>query len=209
MTEIDYFVGGGKKYFDRREKDDRNLLEELRAKNYNIGDYLTDFNDFKQTIDVAQNIGYLTADDSPLTVLQDRDYLIDASMTGIDYLKHKNENGFFMMIESSQIDWGGHANSEEWIVAEFIEFSQLIDQVMDWAAADGETLVIVTADHETGGFTIQPGSTMDDLVTTFTTGLHSGDFIPVFAYGPGSELFSGIYENTQIYHKIRAAKGWK
>ena len=207
-TEIDYFVGGGKKYFDRRQKDDRNLLEELNARNYIVGDYLTDFNQFKASIELSKNVAYLTADDSPLSVYQGRDYLEDASMTGINYLNDKNDNGFFIMIEGSQIDWGGHANSEDWIVAEFIEFSDVIDKVLDWAEADKETLVIVTADHETGGFTIQPGSKMNDLVTAFTTDRHSGDFIPVFAFGPGAEKFSGIYENTEIFHKMKLVKGW-
>ena len=208
-TEIDYFVGGGKKHFDRRKKDDRDLLKELENRNYNVGNYLLDFKDFKTSITTAQNVAYLSADESPLTVEQGRDYLIDASMTGIDYLNKKSDKGFFMMIESSQIDWGGHANNENWIVTEFIEFSQLIGLVLDWAEKDKQTLVIVTADHETGGFTIQPGSDMNDLVTTFTTDKHSGDFIPVFAYGPGSELFSGVYENYEIFHKMKAAKGWK
>lgn len=207
-TPVDYFVGGGKRFFDRRDKDDRNLLDELRQKNYLVGDYLEDFEDFKVKIDLQKNFAYLTADNSPLTVMQGRDYLINASMTGIDFLNQKTDKGFFIMIEGSQIDWGGHANNEEYIVTEFIEFSNLIEQVLDWAERDGETLVIVTADHETGGFTIQPGSSMDSLVTAFTTLKHSGDFIPVFAYGPGAHHFSGIYENTEIYHKMRQAINW-
>ena len=80
---------------------------------------------------------------------------------------------------------------------------------MDWAEKDGETLVVLTADHETGGFTIQSESTIDSLVTVFTSGNHTGDFIPVFANGPKSELFTGLYENTEIYHKMRKAFGWK
>jgi len=207
-TEIDYFVGGGKKFFNRREKDDRNLLEELRNKNYKVGDYLTEFDEFKKSMTSDKNVAYLTADNSPLSVYQGRDYLADVSITGLNYLDNKSDAGFFIMIESSQIDWGGHANNEDWIVAEFIEFSDVIEKVLDWAIADKETLVIVTGDHETGGFTLQPGSKMTDLNTTFTTDKHSGDFIPVFAYGPGSEHFSGVYENMEIFHKIMKAKSW-
>jgi alkaline phosphatase len=208
-TDIEYFVGGGKKYFDRREKDDRNLLDELREKGYFIGDYLLDFTDFKKKISDKERVAYLSSDKDPLPVSQGRDYLIDATITGIDFLDTRADEGFFMMIESSQIDWGGHANNEEYIISEFIEFSELLDKVLDWAARDGETLVIVTADHETGGFTIQPGSTFNELKTAFTSKKHSGDFIPVFAYGPSSLLFSGIYENFQIYHKMRAAFQWE
>jgi len=207
-ADVEYLVGGGKKYFDRREKDDRNLLDEMRAKGYLIGDYLTDFSDFRPQIQNNSKVFFLTADKDPLPYLQGRDYLQDASMAGIRHLDQMGDKGFFMMIEGSQIDWGGHANNTEWIISEFTEFSNVIGQVLDWAKKDGETLVIVTADHETGGYTIQPGSTIDELKTAFTSKKHSGDFIPVFAFGPGSEYFAGIYENTEIYHKMRKALGW-
>ena len=207
-TEIEYFVGGGKKFFDRRTIDERNLVNELKAKGYLMGDYLTDFNDFKNQIGENKKVGYLSADGDPLPVAQGRDYLVDAAMTGIDHLNNQSEKGFFMMIEGSQIDWGGHANNADYIITEFLEFNTLIDQVLDWAEKDGETLVVVTADHETGGFTINPGSKMDSLVTAFTSTKHSGDFIPVFASGPSAQQFSGIYENFEIYFKMRNAYGW-
>ena len=94
-------------------------------------------------------------------------------------------------------------------MTEFLDFNEAIGRVLDWAEEDGETLVVVTADHETGGYTIQPGSTQDSIVTSFTTKKHSGDFINVFAYGPGSEKFGGIYNNTDIYEKMREAYGWE
>lgn len=208
-TDIEYFVGGGNKFFERRESDDRNLIEEFKAKDYYMGNYLTDFEDFKQSIPQKGKVGFLTADEAPLPALQGRDYLIDASMTGLDFLKNQSDKGFFIMIEGSQIDWGGHANNAEYIISEFLEFNQLIGQVLDWAEKDGETLVVLTADHETGGFTIQKESTIDSLVTVFTSKDHSGDFIPVFANGPQAQLFTGMYENNQIYHKMRKAMGWK
>lgn len=208
-TEIEYFVGGGKKFFDRREKDERNLIEELEENGYVVKDHLHDFKTYKEELFEYDKFVYFSADNSPLTVEQGRDYLLDASVSGVKFLDAKAENGFFIMIEGSQIDWGGHANNTNWILTEFQDFSNTIEAVLDWAETDGETLVLVTADHETGGFTIQPGSTMDSLVTAFTTMKHSGDFIPVFAYGPGSEYFSGLYENNRIYHKMRKAMGWE
>lgn len=90
-----------------------------------------------------------------------------------------------------------------------IDFDTALGHILDFAEQDGETLVVVTADHETGGFAINPGSTMDKLETGFTTGKHTAALIPVFAYGPGSEAFSGIYENTAIYHKMMGAIGWE
>ena len=70
---------------------------------------------------------------------------------------------------------------------------------------DGNTLVVITADHETGGYAINKGSTMDSLVTSFTTDYHTADLIPVFAFGPQAENFGGIYENTAIFDKMMKA----
>lgn len=207
-TDIDFFVGGGKKYFDRREKDERNLYEELRAKGYVVSDYFQE--DFKTIeIDNTKKFAYLTADDDPLPVAQGRDYLPLASKRAAEFLDNQDDKPFFLMIEGSQIDWGGHANNSDYIVTEMLDFNAAIAHVLEFAKLDGETLVIVTADHETGGYSINPGSTMDSLVTEFTTDYHTAVMIPVFAYGPGAELFSGIYENTAIYNKMREAYGWE
>ncbi|MBT8190472.1 MAG: alkaline phosphatase [Saprospiraceae bacterium] len=208
-TDVEFLVGGGMKFFNRREKDERNLVEELESKGYVVKNYLEDFVNYKDELMQYDKFIYFSADNSPLTVEQGRDYLADASISGVKFLDSKADKGFFIMVEGSQIDWGGHANNTNWIISEFKDFSETIGKLLDWAEADGETLVVVTADHETGGFTIQPGSTMDSLVTAFTTTNHSGDFIPVFAFGPGSEYFSGIYENYEIYYKMRKAMGWK
>ncbi len=207
-TEIDFFIGGGKKFFDRRE-DERDLVAELEAQGYTMGNYLTDLSEFRSANSSATKIGYLTSDADPLPAAQGRDYLTDAAMYGIDFLDNSADNGFFIMIEGSQIDWGGHANNSDYIVTEFLDFNETIGRVLDWAEKDGETLVVVTADHETGGYTIQPGSTQDTLITAFTTTKHSGDFINVFSYGPGSEKFGGIFNNTDIYYKMREAYGWE
>jgi alkaline phosphatase len=113
------------------------------------------------------------------------------------------------MIEGSQIDWGGHANDAAYVLSEFKEFDVVIDICVEYAKRMGNTLVVVTADHETGGFSINPESTMDQLTVAFTTGDHTAVMIPVFAYGPGSAQFAGIYENNTIYDKMRSAYGWK
>ena len=210
-TEVDYFVGGGKKFFDLRETDNRNISNELFGKrNYVIKDFLED--DIATIeLPLGKNIGFLTANKDPLPVLQGRSYLEPASLRGLDFLKAKNENGFFMMIEGSQIDWGGHANNIDYVVSELIEFDRIIGKVLDFVEKDGETLLIITADHETGGLAINPESTMGmgNIKAAFTTDYHTAALIPVFAHGPGAEAFSGIYENTEIYHKMKKAMGWK
>lgn len=206
-TEIDLFIGGGKKYFDRRE-DERDLLEELRQKGYHVSSYFEKKLE-SLTIDYSKNLAYLTADSDPLTYNQGRKYLKFASELACDFLdKRGASDGFFLMIEGAQIDWGGHANNTDYIITEMLDFDRTIGAVLDFAEADGNTLVIVTADHETGGFAINPGSTHDTIVGAFTSDYHTAALIPVFAYGPGAELFNGIYENTAIYYKMRQAYGF-
>ena len=115
-----------------------------------------------------------------------------------------------MMAEGSQIDWGGHANKQTYIIQEMLDFDKAIGTALDFAEKDGNTLVIVTADHETGGFAIMGGSIKDRKVeSAFTTTHHTGVMIPVYAYGPGAEEFGGIYQNTDIYHKMMSLLGLK
>jgi len=207
-TEIDLFIGGGLKFFNRRDNDDRNLVKELEAKGYAMSDYFQE-NLGDVTIDKSKNFGYLTSDEEPLPKSQGRDYLPVASKIAMNFLDGRSDKGFFLMIEGSQIDWGGHANKTDYIISEFLDFEQVVSQALAFAKKNKETLVIVTADHETGGFAIQQESTHDTIVGAFTSTYHTGTMVPVFAYGPQAELFGGIYENTEIYNKMREAFGWK
>lgn len=201
-TPFDLLIGGGKKYFDRREEDERDLSAELRAAGYTVSSYFKeDLEDFKPA--AKGNFAYFTADAEPLPFNQGRDYLVPAVDLAIDHLADKaGDKGFFLVIEGSQIDWGGHANDSEYIISEMIEFDRAVGRALDFAQRDGNTLVVVTADHETGGYAINYGSKMDSIVPAFTSDYHTADLIPVFAYGPGQQAFGGIYENTAIYDKM-------
>jgi alkaline phosphatase len=112
------------------------------------------------------------------------------------------------MVESAQIDWGGHGNDASYLIAEMLDFDKTIGKVLDFADRNGETLVVVTADHETGGMALSArqlegtGTDYNKLQVIFSTGGHTATLIPVFAMGPGAETFSGIYKNTEIYHKM-------
>ncbi len=203
-TDVDLLIGGGKKYFDRRENDDRNLYKELEKKGYRVSDYsIRPFEEFLP--DKRKNMVYFTSDNLPVPVTAGRDYLPRASQMAVNFLEKRSEKGFFLMIEGSQIDWSGHANEGNLLVQEVLDFDKAIKEVLNFARKDGNTLVIVTADHETGGMSINQGSKMGELNYQFTTNAHTGTLIPVFAYGPGASLFSGIYENTAIYDKMRQA----
>ena len=101
------------------------------------------------------------------------------------------------------MDHGGHANKLPWAVTELLDFDQMVGKAMQFADLNGETLVIVTADHETGGLTLTGGDYAKGRIQgQFSTGDHTALPVPVFAYGPGSQLFTGVYENTEIFNKI-------
>ena len=113
-----------------------------------------------------------------------------------------------MMVEGSQIDWGSHQNNTIYIVEEMLDFDMTIGKVLDFASKNQETLVVITADHETGGFAMNGGDMSKGIVKGgFTTGSHTAAMVPVFAYGPGAENFTGIMENTDIPKKIMSLLG--
>lgn len=207
QVDVDFLVGGGKKYFDYRDKDDLDLLRYLRKKGYSISTFLEEELD-ELTIDAKQNFAYFTANDDPFPIMQGRTYLPYASKLACSYLEQHSKNGFFLMVEGSQIDWGGHANLGDYVVSEALDFDEAIGKVLEFAKADGETLVIVTADHECGGLAINNGSKQNNLKLKFTTNKHTSVMVPVFAYGPQAHLFAGIYENTDIYFKMKKALGF-
>lgn len=213
-SDVDFFAGGGLQYFKNR-KDGVNLLKRLEVENFTIDTVsLKPFDAIKSNT----KQGYLLADDGMPKILESRgDFLSEATLQGIQFL-NQNDTPFFLMSEGSQIDWGGHDNSSEYLISELIDFDKTIGKVLDFAEQNGETLVIVTADHETGGFTLAGENYINDegkvyssyskLEPKFSTRGHSATLIPVFAYGPGSDLFTGVYENTDIFHKIIELTGW-
>lgn len=207
-TPIDIFIGGGMDYFIHRKTDSRNLVSELKSKGYVITDYLQqDINALDIT--TSKNIGYFTASAEPVPLSEGRTYDLPATNKAIDFLDQRSPEGFFLMIEGSQIDWGGHANDANYVVNEVHAFEKVIAAALDFAARDNNTLVVVTADHETGGFAVQPGSKLNDIQVAFTTKSHTALMIPVFAEGPGAEAFRGIYENTAIFDKLKSAMSLK
>jgi len=207
-TDIDLFIGGGKKHFDEQRADETSLIPAFINKGYTVSSMLD-----KEVSDIdfksANKIAHFTANDAPVPAALGREYLTEASTKAASFLKRKSTKGFFLMIEGSQIDWGGHANDTKYIITEMIDFNKAIGEILKFAKKDKETLVIITADHETGGFALNTGSRMDSIAGVFTSDYHTATMVPVFAYGPGAGLFNGIYENTAIYHKMRAALGFE
>lgn len=200
-ASVDFFAGGGIEYFAERE-DGEDYIQKLRDAGYIVN---TESLESGNELAGENRYGFLLASDGMPRILDGRgSFLPDAASMAIDFLS-KKEHGFFLMIEGSQIDWGGHANDEAYIKTEMVDFNETIGRVMNFAEGDGETLVIVTADHETGGYALSAGDSYAVTSGTFSTGGHTATLIPVFAYGPGAEVFNGIYDNTGIYDKMMAA----
>ena len=197
-------VGGGYKYFlPENRKDGLAPLDTLAARGYTVTRSLDSLLAF-----TGDRLVGLLYDGDPLAEPERGDVLRPASMKAIEML-NRNAKGFTMMIEGSQIDWACHNNDSAYMIAELADFELMLHAVLDWAEQDGQTLVVVTADHETGGLTLPDGDIEQGVnVPRYHWGSHTGCMVPVFAYGPGAERFSGIQQNTDIPRKIRELMMW-
>ena len=196
-TDIDVFIGGGSMNFSKRA-DKRDLLQELRAKGYQVVFSL----DSIRNISSGKLAGFTSSMHNKSILAGRGDELPAGTQTAINILDN-NKKGFFLMVEGSMIDWGGHANNADYIVTEMVDFDIAIGKALAFAKQDGHTLVIVTADHETGGMSLVGGDFVKGTVAgNFGTTDHTGVMVPVFAYGPGAELFQGVQENTDLFYKM-------
>lgn len=197
----DVVVGPGwEKMIDRA--DGRDLLKECADNGFTVTRSLEEF----EKSDATKAFCVPYEHDTPVPA-ERGNYLERAAMKTLDILS-KNPNGFFLMIEGSQLDDYGHFNDIDLLMQETHDFDRTIGAVMKWAAKNGETLVVVTADHETGGLTLVDGDLNEGkVICKFSTGGHSGVMVPIYAFGPGAMNFTGIMENTDIPRKIGALVG--
>ncbi|MCS7035385.1 MAG: alkaline phosphatase [Saprospiraceae bacterium] len=202
QNRIDLFIGGGLSYFNQRA-DGRDLCRELQAKGFDL--YTFQQHSLNQCQpNPARPFAWFAADKEPEGVHKGRDYLPLAARIAPAFLAQRSERGFFLMIEGSQIDWACHKNNGEHTVQEMLDFDDAIGEALRFAEQDGNTLVIVTADHETGGMALLRGNDKKELKIKFATLYHTASLVPVFAYGPGAEAFSGVYDNTDLHTKMKA-----
>lgn len=197
ISEVDFFIGGGKKHFVRRN-DGRNLLDEMKG-----WQFTTSLKAFDES--TKARVGYFTNDDEPVRIVEGRKPELKNGINSMIKKLSAKKNPFFLMVEGSQIDWGGHANDLRYITTEFKDFDEAIGQAVAFVKENPNTLLIVTADHETGGLGISSGNIKNFKPKGgFVTGGHTASMVPVFAMGVGAETFGGIYENTAIFDKMLA-----
>ena len=195
-ANVDFISGGGTHFWNQRS-DGRNLIEEMKAKGYTYVDKLEDIAD-------AEGDKFLGLyDEYDLKPSLDRGpILMESTLKALQMLD--NKKGFFLMVEGSQIDDWAHKNKVGYMCEELFDFDKVIGAVLEWAAKDGQTLVVVTADHNTGGLTLLKGSIEDrEVKVHFSTKGHDGIVVPVFAFGPGAENFAGVFDNAQIGQIVR------
>ena len=197
----DVFIGGGRRYFEERE-DGVDLTEQLKSKGYEV------VYDLEQAeASGSAKLAALLADDHLPDVISGREYLLPEALNIALERLSRNKKGFFLMVEGSKIDMRCHVRDIMGSVAETLEFDETVKVALDFARKNKNTLVIVTADHETGGLSVlqnAPYRKGEELIVHFSTGGHSGVPVPVYSYGPGSDNFTGVLENT--YFKATLAR---
>ncbi|MGI6295274.1 MAG: alkaline phosphatase [Armatimonadota bacterium] len=204
-SRVDVVLGGGKRFFTPKSKDggrgdERDLLAEAAAKGYKV-------------FETAEALAACTAHkyiglfaSGGMTSNRPEPTIAEMTAKAVSTLSQNNK-GFFIMSEGAKIDHEAHGNNKDGVIKEMLMFDDAVKAALDFAKKDGQTLVIVTADHDTGGMTVnEPNDDNPKFSPGWTTKGHTGNMVPIYAYGPGAENFTGTHENTDIPNTI--AKLW-
>ncbi|ASV29751.1 alkaline phosphatase [Maribacter cobaltidurans] len=185
-SNLDFFISGGKGF----ETELSHIFKSTTLEKFN-------------TVDNKTAI-YLGDNKMPTMKNGRKDMLPKSMEKSLNVLSSGNKP-FFMVVEGAQIDNGGHENQVSTIVDEMLDFDAAVAEALKFADKTGNTLVLITADHETSGFGIVGGDIRKGEVQgDFLTMDHTAIMVPLFAYGPQAQNFRGIYENSEIFSKINA-----
>lgn len=203
---IDVAIGGGSKVLRSTKIGERSILECLSTEGYVVVDELD------KAADVHQGRLFAAcADDHMPSMMAGRgEFLPQAVDKALEILSAntaKSRKGFVLMVEGSQIDMESHGNKTEGILAEMRDFERAIAVAMDFADRNPGTLVVVCADHETGGLSM-PSNNRDftesesGIKYCYGTGSHTGIMVPVYLYGSGAEMINGVMDNTELSMRL-------
>lgn len=194
----DVMLGGGRAFFIpqkdplSKRSDDLNLLDRAGQNGYRVVHNREEL----QKISAGRVLGLFS--DEEMRYQPHEPTLAEMTTKAIELLR-ANPKGFFLMVEGSQIDWGGHDNELDYVVRELLAFDEAVKVGLEFAREDRHTLVVVTADHETGGLSIKGGSIDGkELDVGWASTHHTGQPVPIFAYGPQSLRFTGVHDNTRV-----------
>ena len=199
--KLNVMIAGGRKHFNHR-KDSIDLIERMENElGWKVYDTLADIDTTCMKYAVLAAKGHMPK--AP----ERGDFLPEGVRTALKTLS-QDEDGFFLMVEGSQIDFACHSNDSANMVEETVDFSKAIEVALDFAKADGNTLVVVAADHETGGLTmIDPQGHYSNVSFNYSTKSHTCLPVMIYAYGPGAEQFTGWMQNCEVKGKILKACG--
>jgi len=195
-TPVDLLCGSGIRQFTERS-DGIDLIGEL-SKNYRFVRSIDEINAAEGRVVCIDERMDEAAEESNLGLLA------EATRAAIDKLQERGDKGFFLMVEGAKIDYAGHSRCLPGSVIEMLSFDLAVAEALKFADENGQTLVVVTADHETGGLVLLDGDEQSGrIMGVYTTDDHTPAMLPVFAYGPGADRFCGTYLNTEIARRIR------
>lgn len=195
-TPVDLLCGSGIRQFTERG-DGIDLIGEL-SKNYRFVRSIDEINAAEGRVVCIDERMDEAAEESNLGLLA------EATRAAIDKLQERGDKGFFLMVEGAKIDYAGHSRCLPGSVIEMLSFDLAVAEALKFADENGQTLVVVTADHETGGLVLLDGDEQSGrIMGVYTTDDHTPAMLPVFAYGPGADRFCGTYLNTEIARRIR------
>ena len=178
-----------------QREDGRDLVAEMEEKGYAFAD-------------LPQTLATLPADRKVLGLLGGDFYegdtaLAEAADFAMRRLAKSHPTGFFLFCEGTRPDHGGHGNNPETLVSGVVQVDWLVRKAIDFAIERGDTLVLVTADHETGGVQAVAGNGGATPETIhFSSFGHTGAHVPLYAFGPGAERFTGVMDNTDVAKTI-------
>lgn len=207
MSNIDVLIGGGRKALRETplESGEGTCLEAFGRRGYFVADSLP------QLEAVVKGRVLCVAAEKMLPEAPERgDYLPRATGKALELLENNSaghKRGFMLMVEGSQIDKAAHGRDGARLLAEMRDFNEAVTEAMDFADRTPGTLVIVAADHETGGLTL-PANKEDftlgenGVQHLFSTGGHTGTMVPVYLYGAGADRIAGVMDNTELAHRI-------
>lgn len=197
-SDVDLICGPGTGYLEKPRQDGLDMLNGIKANGYSFTKDATAVNEVSgKLICLDDRMGAYATEET-------LGFLADITKSSIEKLSKDSKKGFFLMVEGAKIDYAGHSDCFPASVIEEFSFDLAVAEALKFADSNGETLVVVTADHETGGLTLLDGDLeTGHVLAVYNSDDHTPTVVPVYAYGPGSREFIGTYLNVEIPRTIK------
>lgn len=211
-NKFNVLLGSRKEFFlpktapGSKRKDNRNLIAEAKEMGYEYVETAEQLNSATKPYLLGLFEHKLLTSEQPVPSLAEMTEKAIQVLT----VEGTENSGFFLMIEGHQIDWACHQNNADKLVKQTLIFDDAVKVALDFAEADGQTLVVVVADHETGGLTIRTrtyGGKAQEAYPAWSHDNHTGTPVPIYAYGPQAFVFTGVYDNTEVPKKLAKLLG--